>query len=104
MATWTALTTLADRGRADALGMALEGLEPTPSGVGVFEIEDDSGTWEVGGYFTDAPDEIGLALLAAGTWSGGIRHFGAAGDRLGRPCAAGIDPGRGGTLFCFWVA
>ncbi len=65
MATWTALTTLAKKTRAEALGEALEGLEPAPSGVGVFEIEDGSGTWEVGGYFTEMPDEIGLALLAA---------------------------------------
>ena len=38
---------------------------PEPTGVGVFEVEDGSGLWEVGGYFTDAPDEAGLALLAA---------------------------------------
>jgi ribosomal protein L11 methyltransferase len=33
--------------------------------VGVCEIEDDSGIWEIGGYFTEAPDEAALALLAA---------------------------------------
>ncbi len=65
MTTWTALTTLAHKSSAEPLGEALEGLEPAPSGVGVFEIEDGSGTWEVGGYFTEMPDEIGLALLAA---------------------------------------
>ncbi len=65
MTTWTALTTLADKSRAEALGLALESLDPEPTGVGVFEIEDSSGTWEVGGYFEDAPDEVALALLAA---------------------------------------
>lgn len=65
MTTWTALTTLADRARAEALGEALEALEPAPTGVGVFEIEDGSETWEVGGYFVEAPDAVGLALLAA---------------------------------------
>ena len=65
MTTWTALTTLRDRGRADDLGEGLEALDPAPTGGGVFEIEDDSGTWEVGAYFTEAPDEIALALLAA---------------------------------------
>lgn len=50
---------------AEALGEALEAIEPAPTGVGVFEIEDDSDTWEVGGYFTNVPDEIALALLAA---------------------------------------
>lgn len=65
MTTWTALTTLSGKDAAEALGTAMESLEPAPSGVGVFEVEDGSGTWEVGGYFTDAPDEIALALLAA---------------------------------------
>ena len=65
MTTWTALTTLSDRVRADALGAALEALDPAPTGIGVFEVEDGSGTWEVGGYFIDPPDGVGLALLAA---------------------------------------
>ncbi|HHC29689.1 MAG TPA: 50S ribosomal protein L11 methyltransferase [Rhodobacterales bacterium] len=64
MPTFTALTTLEGQSAAQALGDALEALDPAPTGVGVFEIEDDSGLWEVGGYFTEAPDEIALALLA----------------------------------------
>lgn len=72
MPTWTALTTLPDKDRADALGAVLEGLEPEPMGVGVFEVEDGSGLWEVGAYFTDAPDEIALSLLAM---SHGARPF-----------------------------
>ncbi len=63
-ATWTALTTLTTQGQAEGLGQALEdALEP--DGVGVFEMEDGSGLWEVGAYFAEAPDGIGLALLAA---------------------------------------
>ncbi len=64
MPTFTALTTLPGKDAAEALGEALETLMPEPTGVGVFEIEDGSGLWEIGGYFTEAPDEIGLALLA----------------------------------------
>ena len=64
MSTWTALTTLKSKERAEGLGSALEGLEPAPTGVGVFEIEDGSNTWEVGGYFLEAPDGVGLAVLA----------------------------------------
>ena len=64
MPTYTALTTLPGKDKAEALGEAMESLTPEPYGVGVFEIEDDSGLWEVGGYFNDAPDEAGLALLA----------------------------------------
>ena len=65
MPTFTALTTLKDRSKADALGSAIENLMPEPTGVGVFEVEDGTGIWEVGAYFVDEPDEIGLALLAA---------------------------------------
>lgn len=64
MPTYTALTTLPAEDRAQALGEALEGLEPEPVGVGVFELEDGSGLWEVGAYFTDPPDEIALTLMA----------------------------------------
>ena len=65
MPVWSALTTLDGQQKAEALGAALEGLPEPPSGVGVFEIEDGSGRWEVGAYFETAPDEIVLALLAA---------------------------------------
>ncbi|MBV7410797.1 50S ribosomal protein L11 methyltransferase [Maritimibacter sp. DP1N21-5] len=64
MPTWTALTTLDNPASAEALGEAMEGLVPEPTGIGVFEMEDGSGLWEVGGYFTDDPDAAGLALLA----------------------------------------
>jgi ribosomal protein L11 methyltransferase len=65
MPTFTALTSLPGKAPAEALGEALERLEPTPTGVGVSEIEDGSGLWEVGGYFIEQPDETALALLAA---------------------------------------
>ena len=65
MSSYSALTTLTDRRRAEDLGIAMEKLVPEPTGIGVFEVEDGSGTWEVGGYFTERPDMAGLALLAA---------------------------------------
>ena len=65
MTTWTALTTLMGKPAADALGAAMERMDPEPTGVGVFEIEDDSGLWEVGGYFEAEPDGAALALLSA---------------------------------------
>lgn len=64
MSTYTALTTLPGRAPAEALGEDMERLTPAPTGVGVFEIEDGSGLWEVGGYFTQRPDEAGLAVLS----------------------------------------
>ena len=65
MATWTALTHTAGREAAEALAELGEELTPEPVGSGVFEIEDGSDRWEVGLYFTEAPDEVALALLAA---------------------------------------
>jgi len=64
MPTYTALTTLSGRTAAEALGEAMEHLLPEPTGVGILDLEDASGLWEVGGYFTEAPDHAGLALLA----------------------------------------
>ncbi|MDM7459474.1 MAG: 50S ribosomal protein L11 methyltransferase [Paracoccus sp. (in: a-proteobacteria)] len=65
MPTFTALTHLKGRAAAEALAEACEELTPEPVGTGIFEIEDGSERWEVGAYFTEAPDEIALALLAA---------------------------------------
>ena len=65
MTTFTALTTLPGKINASDLGDALERLTPQPIGVGVFELEDGSGLWEVGAYFSEKPDDISLALLAA---------------------------------------
>ncbi len=65
MPTFTALTTLLGQDAAQALGSAIETLDPPPTGIGVFEVEDGSGMWEVGAYFTEPPDDIALTLLAA---------------------------------------
>ncbi len=65
MTTYTALTTLTGEDPAYALADALETLEPEPTGVGVFEIEDGSGLWEVAAYFLTFPDAGALAVLSA---------------------------------------
>lgn len=72
MLTWSALTTVTSQASADRLAMACEALAPEPMGVGTFEIEDGSGLWEVAAYFTEAPDDVALALLAA---AHGAREF-----------------------------
>lgn len=64
MPTYTALTTLIGEDAANALAGAIEKMQPEPTGVGVFEIEDNSGLWEVGAYFLEAPSEAVLELLA----------------------------------------
>ena len=65
MTTYTALTTLTGKDQAYALADAMENLDPEPTGVGVFEIEDGSGLWEIGAYFIDEPDDVELTLMAA---------------------------------------
>lgn len=64
MPTYSALTTLAGEAAAKALAAAMERMTPEPIGVGVFEIEDGSGLWEVGGYFLEPPDQVILEVLA----------------------------------------
>ena len=64
MLTYSAIAKIADPDAADRLALACEGLEPEPTGVGNFEIEDGSGLWEVAAYFIEEPDLAALALLA----------------------------------------
>ncbi|SEN12323.1 [LSU ribosomal protein L11P]-lysine N-methyltransferase [Gemmobacter aquatilis] len=64
MSTFSALTTLTGEDAAESLAAAIEKLDPAPVGVGVFEIEDDSGLWEVGAYFVEQPNEVMLDVLA----------------------------------------
>jgi ribosomal protein L11 methyltransferase len=65
MPTYSALTTLPGEEPAKALAAAMERMDPEPTGVGVFEIEDGSGLWEVGGYFLESPDVVMLEVFAA---------------------------------------
>ena len=65
MPTYSALTTLDAKEPAEALAEAMEDFLPEPVGVGVFEIEDGSGRFEVGIYFEEEPDDTELALMAA---------------------------------------
>ena len=65
MTTYTAFTTLRSEASAYQLSDMMDALHPEPMGIGTFEIEDGSGYWEVAGYFTQKPDEAGLALLAS---------------------------------------
>ncbi|WP_374374490.1 50S ribosomal protein L11 methyltransferase [Tabrizicola sp.] len=64
MPTYSALTTLPGEDAAQGLAAAMERMDPEPTGVGVFEIEDGSGLWEVGGYFLEPPDQVMLEVLA----------------------------------------
>lgn len=63
MRSWIAHAVVADEAAALTLADALERLEPV--GVGAFEIEDGSRSWEVAGYFSEPPDGVALSLLGA---------------------------------------
>jgi ribosomal protein L11 methyltransferase len=63
LVTYSAITKVKDRKRAEGLGIAFEKLNPAPMGVGVFELEDGSSEWEVGAYFDDEPDEVSILIL-----------------------------------------
>jgi len=62
MTTYSAATSLPAQAVAEALGEAMEALEP--DAVVVAEAGDGSGRWEVAGHFQAAPDPAALALLA----------------------------------------
>ncbi len=65
MPIFSAITTLPAQDPAEALCAALDTLEPVPYAVGLAEIEDGSGLFEVAAHFEAKPDAIALALLAA---------------------------------------
>ena len=65
MTTFSALTTISGEDAAQRLAEAVEELYPEPTGVGVFEVEDGSGLWEVASYFMERPDAGALAVLSA---------------------------------------
>lgn len=62
-ASWSILATVPDEAAARRLEAALERLGP--AGLGVFELEDGSGVWEVGAHLDAAPDPAAVALLEA---------------------------------------
>jgi ribosomal protein L11 methyltransferase len=59
-----ARTTVAGPVAAAALSEALETLPTPPVSTELHDRDDGSGIWEVGGHFAEAPDAVGLALLA----------------------------------------
>ncbi len=65
MTIYSAITTLPSQAPAEALAEAVEELDPAPYAVGVAEVEDGSGLYEVAAHFEEEPDGIALALLAA---------------------------------------
>jgi ribosomal protein L11 methyltransferase len=63
MATYTAFAKTGGENFANNVGASLERMNPSPLGVGAFEIEDGFGIWEIGGYFSYEPDPIQIKIL-----------------------------------------
>ena len=63
MNNFTAFTQTNDEHQANIIGSSLEKMNPTPIGIGVFEMEDGSGMWEIGGFFTQKPSPSDLTIL-----------------------------------------
>ena len=63
MSTFSAIALVANREDASNLGKALERLTPAPNGVGVFEVDEISGNWEVSAFFLEEPNNLQLSLL-----------------------------------------
>ena len=59
----TAFTKTNDEHQANVIASSLEKMNPSPIGVGVFEIEDGSSTWEIGSFFSQKPSLSELAIL-----------------------------------------
>ena len=49
--------------KANTIASSLERMEPNPIGIGVLEIEDGSGFWEVSAFFSEKPSPIELKIL-----------------------------------------
>ena len=63
MNNFTAFTQTNDEHQANIIGSSLEKMNPTPIGIGVFELEDGTGTWEIGGFFSQKPSLSELTIL-----------------------------------------
>ena len=63
MSSFSVIASLPNKEQAEAVGKAMERFVPQPIGVGVCEIDEISGDWEVSGLFLKKPDPIKLHIL-----------------------------------------
>ena len=98
MTTYTALTTTTGREVAEGLATALEALQPEPHGHRRLRGRGRLGPVEVGGLFRRAARTAPGWRCWQRCMAPRISPSRSAGHRLGRPCAARADPGRGRAL------
>ena len=63
MNNYTVITQTNDEYQANIIGSSLEKMNPNPMGVGIFQIEDGTGMWEIGGFFSQKPSLHDLTIL-----------------------------------------
>ena len=63
MSNYSAFAQIASENKANRISSSLERMKPSPIGVGVMEIEDGSGSWEVSGFFSVKPNLVELKIL-----------------------------------------
>ena len=63
MTCYTAFGKAIDEKAAKKISLILDRMVPKPIGIGLFEIEDGFGFWEIAAYFTGKPDYVKLAIL-----------------------------------------
>ena len=63
MSNYSAFARVIDEDKANIISDSLERMNPHPIGVGVMQIEDGSGFWEVSGFFSVKPNLVELKIL-----------------------------------------
>ena len=63
MTSYTVFTKTVGEAKANIIGSSLERMSPKPVGVGVFEIEDGCGLWEISGFFVEKPNALDIKIL-----------------------------------------
>ncbi len=63
MSSYAVFATTLGEYRANIISCSLERMTPSPVGVGVLEIEDGCGIWEISGFFSEKPNLIEIKIL-----------------------------------------
>lgn len=63
MSNFTAFVKVSSENKANIIASSLERMSPSPLGVGILEIEDDEGSWELAAFFSKKPNSLEIKIL-----------------------------------------
>ena len=63
MSNFTAFVKVSSENKANIIASSLERMSPSPLGVGILEIEDDEGWWELAAFFSKKPNSLEIKIL-----------------------------------------